>query len=167
MKSIKYIVTQDLDIFSENSDEYKNCTNILFHIKSTFKRNTIGKGMYQLYFNTVYGDLEEKNEVTFFKYGEISCMSNWKEFWDKYNRHIKSHYAVVIKVNITDKFGTIRELNFDQKSFHNLTHERFKDFLNYIKLLNLVGSHEAMDLILKKDWEISVLKRELLKLKNE
>ena len=166
MESIKYIVTQDLDIFSENSVEYKNCTNPLFLIQSTLKRNTIGKGMYQLYFNTVYSNLEEQNEITNFKYHEITCETNWKENWDRYNRHLKSNYAVVIKVNVTDKFGTIRKLNFDQKSFHNLTHERFKDFLNYVKLLNLVGSHEAMDLILKKDWEISVLKRELLKLKN-
>lgn len=166
MKTNIYLVTAELEVVENPTSIMLKKNDSFCILKSTFKKKSSGKGLYQYYSNELIFPKQSDAEIGCFEYHGIKFKTDFIEKWKPNIKVGPNHHSVSITGLITDKIGCEQEIYFDQGNYENKTERRFKDFFKYIKDLSLVGTHEALRLLYQKDSIITDLKKELSKAKS-
>ena len=160
-KKLEYIISTDLDVYLLSDISQKSSIIPLMYITSNYLKTSSGLGWYTYFSNDIFDFNHERIATKTFTFNGIICELSDKELWIK-NRDGED--SVVIKVLIKDRIGVERELRFNQKSLNNTLNLRFKDFFDYLKLLNQVDTHKAIDIVEIKNNQIKMLEYEISKM---
>ncbi len=160
-KKLDYIISTDLDVYFLSDIGQKSSIIPFMFITSNFLKTSSGHGWYNYYSNDIFDSSHKKIETNTFTYNGINCELSDKELWLK-NRNGED--SVVLKAMIKDRIGVERELRFNQKSMNNTLNLRFKELFDYIKLLNQVDTHNALNIVEIKNNQIKMLEIKLSKM---
>jgi hypothetical protein len=160
-KKLEYIISTDLDVYLLSDIGQKSSIIPLLYITSNYLKSSSGKGLYTYYSNDIFDSNHERIETNTFTFNGINCELSDKEFWLN-NRYGED--SVVLKAVIKDRIGVEIELRFNQYSMKNTLNLRFKDLFDYIKLLSLVDTHKALDIVEIKNNQIKMLENKLSKM---
>lgn len=158
----RYLIDNNLEVFVNPCSNTMHNRNFIFEIHSMFKKNTSGMGEGQYYNNTLIGKEIISDDDFIFEINGITATSSLKESWMA--KAGKSQYFVAITAILKDKLGDEKMMVFSQKSYNNKIDERFCEMFEYIRVLNTVGTHVAMDFIVEKEKKIRKLERTLEKI---
>ncbi|MBM3160147.1 MAG: hypothetical protein FJZ66_02340 [Bacteroidetes bacterium] len=160
-KKLEYIISTQLDVYLLSDIGQKSSIIPLMYITSNYMKTSSGKGLYTYYSNDIFDSNHEKIETNSFTINGITCELTDKELWLK-NRYGDS--SVVLNAVIKDRIGVEIELRFNQYSMKNTLNLRFKDLFDYIKLLSLVDTHKALEIVEFKNNQIKKLENKIAKL---
>lgn len=151
-KNLDYIVFEDFKVHLI-TEQISTSSNPLFFIKSKWIKKSSGQRLYDYYENIFYdvnhNELPE-NKIIF---NGFTCEIEKNEIW----RTIHGNSAsVTLKVLTVDKLGAVNEQLINM---HKEPMNRFDEIFNYLNLVNLYGTHEAVSEIMRLEEEILKLKK--------
>jgi hypothetical protein len=138
LNDIHYLIYEDFSFINLCKTNTTQELQPLFYLKSIQNKEK-ARLTINFYINTLFDSNHDRINDNILKYNGIKCEFSSIEVWDT------NINELVIKATITDRLGKIKDLNVKQTKYY----ERFVDLFDYLKKLNDLDTHKAVEYLLK------------------
>jgi hypothetical protein len=136
-KKYYIIVLNDHTVLYKTDLTHFDQNDVKILLKCKYYRYT-GEGVNNYYKYTFLNSLHEATDNYNFDWDGLQCEIGKEDVWRSFNG--KAH-TVCLELNITDKLGRKRSIQFDTKRH---TIGCYKKIIHYLDTLSRVGTHQAV-----------------------